>query len=172
MRSSIAILVSMFAAFASAFPAGAARMSANADWQSYTHPTLHFSIMFPGAVFTPDPKANLANGLALVSEDGAARFLIGAFDNDEATTLRDYREFVLDRSYRGADVDYAPVRKNWFVVSGERDGRIFYERVDFTCKGRRITSWAMVYPVAQRAFYDRLVESVAPTFRPSGGESC
>jgi hypothetical protein len=73
------------------------------------------------------------------------------------------------RNYADASLDYAPVRKSWFVVSGERDGVMFYERVSFTCDGRLITSWAMLYPVAERQFYDRVVEAVAPTFTPARG---
>jgi hypothetical protein len=39
------------------------------------------------------------------------------------------------------------VRDTWFVLSGTRDGTIFYERVTFTCGGKLINSWAMLYPV-------------------------
>ena len=98
-----------------------------------------------------------------------ARLLIGAFGNDERLSLRAYRQYLLERNYPGASIDYAPVRKNWFVLSGERDGVMFYERVSFTCGGRLITSWAMFYPVAERRFYDRVVEEVAPTFTPGSG---
>ena len=64
--------------------------------------------------------------------------------------LRDYRSLVLQQSYAGADIDYAPVSGSWFVLSGTRDGVMFYERVTFTCGGRRINSWAMLYPAAER----------------------
>lgn len=165
MRKLIATLATVL--FAAAGASDAAPLAG--DWQEYTHPRLQFRIMYPAGLFAPDSKADNADGLALVSADGSARLLIGAFDNEEATTLAEYRRIVLERSYKGAKVDYAPVRRNWFVVSGERDGWMFYERVQFACEGRRITSWAMVYPVAERQFYDRIVERVAPTFRPSAG---
>ena len=83
--------------------------------------------------------------------------------------LRDYRSLVLQQSYPGAAIDYAPMRDNWFVLSGIRDGVMFYERVTFTCGGRRINSWAMLYPVAERRFYDRIVEQVAPQLSRRGG---
>ncbi len=167
MRRFIAILVSLITSLAVALPSAAAPRSA--EWQDYTHPRLQFSISYPSDVFVPDPRANLDNGLALLSADGTARLLIGAFDNEHETSLEEYRTLVLDRSYKDAKLDYTPVRKSWFVLSGERDGWMFYERVSFSCEGRRITSWAMVYPVAERRYYDRLVERIAPTFRPSEG---
>ena len=47
--------------------------------------------------------------------------------------MPDYREHVLETIYAGASIDYAPVRRSWFVLSGTRDDTVFYERVSFTC---------------------------------------
>jgi hypothetical protein len=57
------------------------------------------------------------------------------------------------------------------VLSGTRDGVMFYERVTFTCGGRRINSWAMLYPAAERGLYDRIVEQVARSYR-AGEANC
>lgn len=138
------------------------------DWREYTHPRLGYRITYPADTFVP-VESRAEEGFVLASRDGKAKLLIASFDNDGLSSLAEYRNLVINQSYDGAAIDYAPVRRNWFVVSGERDGQMFYERVDFTCGGRRITSWAMVYPVAERGFYDRLVEAIAPTFRPSDG---
>jgi hypothetical protein len=62
--------------------------------------------------------------------------------------LPDYREHVLETIYAGASIDYAPVRRSWFVLLGTRDDTVFHERVSFACDGRRITSLAMLYPYA------------------------
>ena len=47
----------------------------------------------------------------------------------------------------------------------------FYERVSFTCGGELINSWAMIYPRAEAAFYDRVVEAIAQTYSPGAGRS-
>lgn len=148
--------------------ATAAPDTSRAEWREYTHPRLGYRITYPADTFVPQ-ESKVEEGFVLVSRDGAARMLIGAFDNEDNTSLAAYRNLVINRSYAGAKLDYAPVRRSWFVVSGERDGQMFYERVDFTCGGRKITSWAMLYPSSERRIYDRLVEGVAPTFRPSAG---
>jgi hypothetical protein len=97
--------------------------------------------------------------------------LAGALPNADGASLRDYRALVLQQSYPGAALDYAPVGATWFVLSGTRDGMMFYERVTFTCGGRLINSWAMLYPAADRRLYDRIVEQVARSYRPGDG-SC
>ena len=138
-----------------------------ADWRSLTHEKLGFEIAYPASVFQPADTATPDAGRILVSRDGAAKLLIGALDNEEGASLDDYRSHVLATSYAGANIDYAPVRRSWFVLSGTRNGTMFYERVAFTCSGRRITSWAMLYPAAERTYYDAILEQIARSFRPS-----
>ena len=100
----------------------------------------------------------------LYSRDGKAQLLVGAFENDEQTTIAAYRDYVLRENYPGAALDYAPVHDRWFVLSGTIGDKEFYERVSFTCGGRLINSWAMIYPKAENRFYDRVVEAVARTY--------
>jgi hypothetical protein len=106
-----------------------------------------------------------------VSHDGNAKLLAGALENADGMSLTEYRAFLLKQSYAGAEVDYAPLRDTWFVLSGTRDGTIFYERVTFTCGGKLINSWAMLYPAAERQVYDRILEKVARTYR-AGERDC
>lgn len=170
MRRVLSGCCALIAAGASTIGAVAAPISRTAagEWREYTHPRLGYRITYPADTFVP-VESKAEEGFVLASRDGKAKLLIASFDNDGLSSLAEYRNLVINQSYEGAAIDYAPVRRSWFVVSGERDGQMFYERVAFTCGGRRITSWAMVYPVAERGFYDRLVEAVAPTFRPSDG---
>lgn len=127
-----------------------------------------FSLSYPKAQFLALPAAS-DDGRIFVSQDGNARLLVGALPNFDGKSLRAYRDFVLSETYPGAVVDYAPVRDTWFVVSGTRNGNIFYQRVNFSCDGRVIKSWALLYPAAERAVYDRVVEQVARTFRAGDG---
>ena len=138
-------------------------------WTSYRNARFGFMIAYPAAMFAPDPERETENGRAVVSADGRARLLVGAFDNADGTSLEDYRALLLRESYADAAIDYAPVRGKWFVLSGMRDGNMFYERVTFTCGGRIINSWAMVYPASERRTYDRVVERVARSYAPGAG---
>lgn len=126
-------------------------------------------ISYPTGVFRE--RASEPEGRVLVSPDGDARLLVGSFLNESGASLDAYRTQILSDNYGGAELDYAPQRKTWFVLSGTIGPMMFYERVSFTCDGRYINSWAMVYPIAQRKTYDRVVEAIAPTFRP-GTEHC
>jgi hypothetical protein len=156
-----------------AIPASLAAASALAqDVATYRNQRHGFSLSYPTATFTAQPPAaGEDDGRVFLSRDGNARLLAGALPNTDGMSLRDYRSLVLQQSYPGAAIDYAPVRDTWFVLSGTRDGTMFYERVTFTCGGRRINSWAMLYPIAERGHYDRIVEQVARSYR-AGQDNC
>jgi len=157
---------------ASAFDGGAAAGRAGfADWATLHSERYGFMIAYPGNVFTPQEVRGGGDGHVLVSRDGTARLLVATFDNDTDATLEEYRDLLLEQNYTGAELDYAPMKKRWFVISGTREGTMFYERVSFTCGGKLINSWAMLYPVAERNFYDRVVEAVARTYTPGAGRT-
>jgi hypothetical protein len=137
---------------------------------TYFNKRYGFTLSYPTARFTPQEPLR-EEGRVWVSNDGNAKLLAGALANADGMSLGEYRQFLLKKSYAGAEIDYAPIRDNWFVLSGTRDGTMFYERVTFTCGGRRINSWAMLYPAAERAVYDRIVEKVARTYR-AGASNC
>lgn len=155
---------------AAIFLTGSALAAGAQDFATYRNERHGFSLSYPAGTFAEGPSPS-ADGGVFVSRDGSARLLAGALPNDGGMGLRDYRAFVLKQSYPDAAIDYAPVRDSWFVLSGTRDGMMFYERVTFTCGGRLINSWAMLYPATERQVYDRIVEQVARTYRP-GAASC
>jgi len=137
---------------------------------TYFNPRYGFTLSDPTAQFKPqEPLSD--DGRVWVSHDGNAKLLAGALPNADGMNLREYREFLLKQSYPGAAIDYAPVRDTWFVLSGTREGTMFYERVTFTCGGRVINSWAILYPAGERQVYDRIVERVARSYR-AGARNC
>ncbi|HET7157046.1 MAG TPA: hypothetical protein VFI87_16920 [Hyphomicrobiaceae bacterium] len=118
-----------------------------------------FSFSYPAAQFIALPSPT-EDGRQFVSKDGTARLLVGTLPNFDNKNLRDYRTFVLNESYPGAKVDYAPLRGTWFVVSGIHNGMAFYQRVNFACGSRNINSWAAVFPEGQKAVYEPIIEQV------------
>jgi hypothetical protein len=140
-------------------------------WETIQSARYGFMIAYPGSVFAPTAGVQLEDGHVLVSHDGAARLVVAAFDNETAATLAEYRKHLLTENYGGADLDYAPVRRGSFIISGTRGDLHFYERVSFTCGGRLINSWALLYPVSERHIYDRIVEAVARTYSPGAGRT-
>ncbi len=140
-----------------------------ADWNTIQSERYGFMLAYPASVFAPHEGPKPDEGYVLVSRDGAAQLLVATFENDGNLSMDTYRQHILDNNYTGAELDYAPIRRRHFIVSGTRGEMHFYERVSFICGGRFINSWALLYPVSERAFYDRVVEAVALTYTPGSG---
>lgn len=159
-------IVWAFAGFAAAMAALASSAAAQ-GWQRVEDARYGFMIAYPGELFAPRKASE--NGHVFVSPDGRAQLLVGAFENEDGTTLAEYRAQILAENYAGAEIDFAKMKRRWFIVSGTRGNLHFYERVHFTCGGRLINSWALLYPASERRLYDRVVEAIAPTFTPGAG---
>lgn len=131
---------------------------------TYTNKRFGFTLTYPTAHFRPKEPLS-EDGRVWISHDGHAHLLAGALSNDDEMGLKQYRDYLIEKSYPGAVISYAPVSETWFVLSGLREGTVFYERVTFTCGGKLINSWAILYPEADRRRYDRVVERVARSYR-------
>ena len=140
------------------------------DWTEYRNERYGFSLTYPPDIFAVERKAEAGDGQVFVAGNGDARLLVGALVNDSAYTPATYQDYVARQSYGEYKIEYRRLGSNWFVLSGEGNGRIFYEKVMFSCGGRLINSFAMIYPADQRHIFDPVVERVEKTFRP--GNDC
>ena len=137
-----------------------------AGWSTYRNERHGLMVSYPTAHFIALPAAT-EDARLFVSSDDKARLLVGTLDNTDNKTVAQYQQFLLRESYAGAAVDYAPLRDKWFVLSGIRNGTAFYQRVSFSCNGRKIHSWAMLYPATEKAKYDPIIEQVHRSYRVS-----
>lgn len=136
-------------------------------WTDYRNERFGFSLRYPGDLFQPEKTSEAGDGQVFVSRDGAARLLVGALQNDGGQSPAAYQDYIARESYAGYRIDYRRLAGNWFVLSGEGGGKTFYEKVMFSCAGRLINSFAMVYPTDQRDTFDRVVEGMEKSFRPA-----
>ncbi len=132
-----------------------------------------FTLTYPAAQLIAFPSAT-PDGLQFLAKDGKARVLVGTLANFDGKSLKDYRTFLLNESYPGAKITYAPVRdtQGWFVLSGIKSDGVtaFYQRVNFVCGGQNINSWTVIFPDAQKKdIYSPLIEQVHRDYRPGNG---
>jgi hypothetical protein len=146
-------------------------MAQDLAWSDYRDERLGLSFSLPTRVFRLERSADAGDGHLFRTKDGRGQLLVGALENTEGHTPATYQRLIARRSYPGFDVDYAPVGRSWSVLSGERDGTIFYEKVIFSCGGAVINSFAMTYLTDQRNLFDSIVEEIEDTFRVAAG-SC
>jgi hypothetical protein len=134
-------------------------------WVAYHNAPYKFSLKYPADVFAYDVGVSHENVRTFVSRDGAAVLNIFTADNVAGASLARYRRARMEEHYADAVFEKSPQRKYWFVLSGTQRQRAFYERVTFSCDGRSIHGWQMIFPVGQRTVYDLVADEVDRTYR-------
>lgn len=158
--ATIAILCSL----AATFPAEAQ------VWSAYRNERYGFSLSYPSSIFVVERTAQAGDGQVFIAPESDARLLVGALTNDAGYSAARYQDYVAQHSYGQYTIGYRRLGANWFVLSGERENQIFYEKVMFTCAGRLINSFALIYPADKRHIFEPIIERVEDTFRP--GRDC
>jgi hypothetical protein len=103
-----------------------------------------------------------------VSSDGAARLRLGHVQARRENLRRDMDALM----YRNSEtITYKRRGRSWLVVSGYRDGEIFYRKSNLACKGTRWHTVELRYPQDAKRRLDPVVTSIA---RGMGayGEDC
>lgn len=134
------------------------------DWTEHRNDRFGLQLVYPADVFKPQRKTDRGDGELFLSADGKAKLVFGALENSQNHSPASYQKSIAQQSYPGFKLDYLPIGNTWSVLSGERDGTMFYDKVIFTCHGQRIGRFALVYPVAERSFYDPIVERIEDNF--------
>jgi len=130
------------------------------SWTTYRDSSFGFALRYPTAVFVLDSAQSTRAARTFVSRDGRAVLRILADKLPRGTTLRAFRSALLKKRYASASFDSTPLRAHWFALSGTRGENAFFERVTFSCDGKSMHGWQMVYPKSARATYDKLARQV------------
>ena len=147
------------------------QLGGSQDWVAYRNERYGLFLRYPADVLQPERTSEAGDGQVFVSQDGDARLLVGVLPNNNRQSLVAYQEQIARNSYADYQVTYRRVSSNWFALSGEGNGKTFYEKVIFSCNGRLINSFAMIYPTAQSGLFDRVVEGIEKSFR-AGTAAC
>jgi hypothetical protein len=146
------------------FVATLAAMPAIAAPSTYVNERFGTVCTFPDEIFTDrQPEPENGDGQVWLSADGASLTCSGIFNVDNDTP----KSFVADEKASkepGYTVTYSKTGKGWAVLSGMKDGKIFYERRVFGRDGVIRTVW-IDYPPSMKAKYDPLVGAIAGSLK-------
>ena len=132
----------------------------------YRNEKYGLTLKYPADLFAVERTAEGGDGQVFVTQEGDARLLVGALVNDSGFTVATYQSHLARQSYGNYKITYRPMGRTWFVLSGEGDGKVFYEKVMFSCSGRLINSFAMIYPASKQHVFNPIIERMENTFRP------
>lgn len=142
--------------------------AAKADgWLTYQNDRYGTTIDYP-PVFKMQPPPDADDGRKFKSADGA-EFTVSASYAAMDFTLAAYRDFIVKNLASGSAITYEAHGKNWFVISGTKGERIFYEKHVLSHKGEMNEDLVISYPASAKAAYDPIVARMAKSLRPGEG---
>jgi hypothetical protein len=156
-----------FAAAAPESPAPPVSAAASEGWTAYANARFGTAIEYPAGIFsTREPPPENGDGQAFRSADGRARLLVYGANNVENDTPQSYVDKYVDPK----GVSFRRVTRDFFAVSGVREGAIFYQRCNFAPPpGDTIHCFMVTYPSDRKATWNPIVGRLSRTLRPAPG---
>jgi hypothetical protein len=145
-------------------------------WITYRSDSAGLVFDYPADVFSVvgnDPTEAMKGrtddraGRTFSTADRRATLQIARVPNLDKVSVSELRNMAIAASYKGAKLDYNRVAETWYVVSGTQGSSTFYERVQFSCNGRRLQIWSVIYPSAEGKDFEPMIDEMARRFRGS-----
>jgi hypothetical protein len=142
-----------------------------ANWTTYRSPRFGYVLVFPADIVERRSESTDGRSIEFASDDNLVRLRVLADYNAENVSLGDYRAAIL-RELSEYKLEYGPMGRSWFVLSGVRGDSIYYQKVLFACGGRMINAFSLTYPAKLRSVFDSIVTVIEKSFHPPAGIAC
>jgi hypothetical protein len=141
--------------------------SAQEKWTAYRNDRFGTAIEYPSR-FRPGRPPDNNDGLSFTAADGAALAVWGSF-NIEEHDVAGLESFLREDPKKGEQITYRAAGKNWLVLSGTRDERIFYQRYLFSHRHEVVNAFEISYPAVLAASYNPIAARISKSLRPGRG---
>jgi hypothetical protein len=145
--------------------AASAQQSDGAGWRTYADPKLGTSVQYPAGIFSVEGGAEQRQpGRLFETPDGRAKLSVYTMPNDHRDSPASFLKTPL-RVNSGV-FDYRRVTSRFFVLSGVREGMVFYSRCNFSRNPpHRIGCIYLRYPEEETKSWDRIVTRISLSLR-------
>lgn len=127
-------------------------------WANYENARFGYAIAYPPDLLAPQGEADNGDGQVFSGEAAEMR-VFGSNLLLHATLAKEFEAVVKER----ADVSYKLLRKNFFVVFGTENGKIFYRKT--MAKSGAFVTFSIEYDESEQAIYDKIVAKIVNSFK-------
>jgi hypothetical protein len=134
-------------------------------WATYSNPRFGTTADYPADLFTVlDPPPENGDGQGFKTTDGRAHLLIWGSWNAGDDTPKSY--FDRDIDVKGTSVTYEHITEHFFVASGMREGKVFYDRCNFSARpDAAIHCFSISYPEQEKTEWNSIVSRLSRSLR-------
>jgi hypothetical protein len=128
-------------------------------WKVYKNARFGYSISYSSDLLLARGEADNGDG-QIFSNNAAEMRVFGSYKLLNETLKKEFAAVVRESK----NVHYKTFRKDFFAVSGTRDGRIFYQKTIAKPDGAFVTFY-IEYAPNERADYDRITAKIVKSLK-------
>ena len=134
-----------------------------ASWSIYQDDTEKCQLDYPVSVFTPGKK-DTEDFQRFSGPNKNIYFRVAGLPNDEEMSPKQIRAEYIKNRGRG-EIVYERTKSDFLVLSGIRDGKIFYSKIAVSPDSRNICVLHIVYPQKAKRSFDAIVTRMSRSFK-------
>ena len=136
------------------------------QYASYRNNRYGLAVAYPPKLFTRAEPVGEDEGRKFLSSENSAWFYASAGLNPADWTAKDIMQLsTVYYRQNGARLTYSRISDRWYVLSGTRDGSIFYEKGVLSRDGAISRTLLIEYPLACKPFFDAIVTRMSHSFQ-------
>nr|WP_295466558.1 SH3 domain-containing protein [Mesorhizobium sp.] len=140
------------------------------DWRTYSNARIGTTIEYPAAFFRMEPPPENDDGRSFATRDGRTRFTVSGSHNVFEKTIP---ELMADdiAAAEGDMITYRRSGDDWYVLSGYRDGDVFYRKILLSEDGATVHTFEIAYVKALKAEFEEITIRMAKSLSAGGKSS-
>jgi hypothetical protein len=135
-------------------------------YANYKNGRYGYELSYPPNLLHPQPESQSGDGRHFTSSDGSARLSCWGAVVHEGENIQTLYQRDL-AAHPGSS--YKVLRLDWFVISGETNGRIFYEKA--VVREGSYAAFLFEYSRSAKRTYDPVVSWISKSFKYGGAAS-
>jgi hypothetical protein len=130
-------------------------------YHTYGNGRFGYTIKYPANILIPQGESINGDGQKFISSDGSDSLLVWGSHNalDESLQSR-YNDTLKEF---GGSITYQVLKNNWFVISGYKGDKIFYQKTVFY--NDIFKTFIITYKRTKRQLFDPIVPEIAGSFK-------
>jgi hypothetical protein len=141
------------------------------NWRTYTNPRFGTSIDYPAAFFRMEPPPENDDGRSFTTRDGRTRFIVFGSHNVFEKTLSELMEDDIAAAEEEERITYRRSGDDWYVLSGHRNGDVFYRKTMLSDGGAIVHTFEIAYVKALKPEFDEITVRMAKSLNAGGAAS-
>jgi hypothetical protein len=135
------------------------------NYRTYRNVRFEYSISYPADLLVPQGESENGDGQKFLSRDGRAELLVYGSHNSLNQMLKQVfaEETSSSQEQPNRIVTYQVLKRDWFVVSGIEDGRIFYQKT--LLRNGTFKTFRIEYDESQKHIFNPITKRIAASFK-------